>query len=149
MAAGHDDGRALVLRIASRYRSELEDWLEFDEDPDCMVGQCLVASRELARRLRDAGFDARAVFGSYAEVRDGYAELVAARGDPCLEPHEEEDREDGTWLHWFVACGDLVVDVTADQFREFRERAEFRVVVTDVDDPAYRGVRPAGRARRR
>jgi hypothetical protein len=97
-----------------------------------------------------AGHAARAAFGTYAEVSEGYAALVSGRGDPSLQADGGTDFEDGTWLHWYVVCGDLIVDVTADQFREPRERDDFRVVVTSICDSAYRGghVRQAGRTPR-
>jgi hypothetical protein len=139
MAGDACDGcRDMIFEIAAEFRAELEEFLGIEDDPDCMVGRCRDASRELAERLLRSGIEARAVFGRYLEVADGYADLVASRSEPSLDACDVScDDEDGAWLHWFVVCGDLLVDVTADQFRLAEERDDYRVVVTGTDDPRY------------
>lgn len=130
-----------VTRRAREYRLRLERDLDFEDDPHCMVGACRGASLELAAELREDGFPAQARFGTYHGIGEGYAALVAGRTG---EPFEDDFEDDGTWLHWYVVCGDLIVDVTSDQFHPDEPDAP-KVVATTLDDERYAAASPAPR----
>ena len=59
---------------------------------DPPFGACLEASKMIARLLRRRGIDAKIVHGNFKGAED--------------------------WPHWWVRVGDLLIDVTADQFTE-------------------------------
>ncbi len=128
-------------RSALDYRLRLERDLGFEDDPHCMVGACRSASHELAEELRADGFPARAEFGTYHGIGEGYPALVASRSG---EPFDDDFDDDGSWLHWYVVCGDLIVDVTSDQFHPDEPGAP-RVVVTDLGDDRYAATTPSPR----
>ena len=130
-----------VTRRARDYRLRLERDLDFGEDPHCMVGACRSASHELAEELRADGFPARAEFGTYHGIGEGYPALVAARSG---EPSGDDFEDDGSWLHWYVVCGELVVDVTSDQFHPDDPNAP-KVVVTEFGDDRYAATPPSPR----
>jgi hypothetical protein len=125
-----------VLRvIAAGVRAEAEDYLGFEDDPNCMVGYCRAAARDLVKALHVAGHPARAVMTTYHGIDSGYADLVASRL-PAFEAEADDDPDGDCWKHWVVVSGDHIVDVTADQFHPGDVDAE-KIVVTQIGDPRY------------
>jgi hypothetical protein len=128
-----------IRAIAEECRQELEDYWEFDNDPTCMIGECLSASKELAQALQAAGFKAEAVMVTYNHVCDSYPDdLVKTLSQQEID-NEDLDlgNFDGTWKHWVVICEDHIIDITADQFHLDDSDAVASVVIVPVGDPAY------------
>lgn len=125
-----------ILIIAGDVRTEIEDWLDYDGDARCMIGECLHASRTLASRLVTAGVEAEAVCTSYLDVCDGYAAEVARRLPAQDFEPEAMEAEDGIWKHWVVVWNEYIIDITSDQFH-LDEPDHPRVLVTEIGDPRY------------
>jgi hypothetical protein len=121
---------AVLLALVNQYRSEIEAYADWSEDKSCFTGMCSTYAKELAGILRDNGFaDAIAVSGYYNDVDDEYLDFVNTNDD-------ELSNWDNKWKHWWVRLGDIIIDVTADQFHP-SERDAYRVVITNTNDSKY------------
>lgn len=92
---------AKVTKIARQVRKRLI------EREGCSTAQCYEASLELYRELRNAGFGASIVGGTF-EIDEP---------DPEVTPKEAWETGDAYFpWHWWVEVDGRVVDITADQF---------------------------------
>ena len=128
--------RSAIESVATAYRHELEEYLDFRSNPHTIIGWCRKASMELATRLDTAGFTAIAIGTSYMHVPDSYPDLFRETFE-----HTEHflDDFDGTWMHWVVLADGWVVDVTSDQFHlgEPDSARADPVVVVELGDTRY------------
>ena len=116
-------------QVVWKFRKEMESKMGWDSNQGCFTNQCHRVSRQLVKRLREAGFDAHEVEGTYYGASD---EFMAA--------NEEYDQGYGEFFHWWTEADGKIIDVTADQFHPGRESA-YRVVITDIDDDEDYGSR--------
>ncbi|MBN86879.1 MAG: hypothetical protein CL885_05080 [Dehalococcoidia bacterium] len=109
-------------QVVWQFRKEMESKMGWDSNQGCFANQCHRMTRPLVKRLKEAGFDAHEVEGTYYGASD---EFVAA--------HEEHDGGYGEFFHWWIELDGKIIDVTADQFHPGRESA-YRVVIVDKWD---------------
>ncbi len=109
-------------QVVWQFRKEMESKMGWDSSQGCFTNQCHRMSRQLVKRLKEAGFDAREVEGTYYGASD---EFVTA--------HEEHDQGYGEFFHWWVEADGKIIDVAADQFHPGRE-SDYRVVIIDKWD---------------
>ena len=125
-----------IRDIAVSYREELEQYLDFADNPHAVMGMCRTASHELCILLEKSGFTATAVFTRYNRVSECFPHRMQdVFGYEEMNDFTEGEEFDGTWRHWIVVCGGFIVDVTSDQFHPSGEGEP--VVITDTDDLAY------------
>lgn len=106
------------------FRKKMEKYYDWKYDKSCFKNTCQSVSRELEDYLKKLGYNAKRVGGYYYP------------SDEWFEKYNEP-YEDGRWKHWWVVVDNkYIVDVTADQFHPGEER-EYRIVVTDKNDPNY------------
>ena len=135
--------RAKALRIAEKVREEAEKELgpEFDEK-ECLGGYCWKFSKELAKRLREAGIPARQVLGIWhdSSEEDDTRELFESR--LVTKGQRLQDLWEAGWDHAWVELADgTVVDITGDQYfddRGYRYPAVQMIPSHDLfDRPRY------------
>jgi hypothetical protein len=132
-----------IKRIAASVRAEFDAYYGAnDEDSFWSVGNCRDAAKTLCEALVAAGFQAEAVFGTYLCCDPSYPEIVAKHSADGLDPEDDLADWDGSWVHWWVKCRDVIVDITADQFHP-SERTDYRVVVTPKTNSCYRSRKTA------
>ena len=107
----------------SRQGGEFGIKLKYQGKHDCFSGACQENAAALTKKLRQAGYNARSQTGVY--VTD----------DPIWLANNEPD----DWSHDWVVVGNVIVDVTADQFHPSNPQ-KYRVIMTSVNDPRYRPI---------
>jgi hypothetical protein len=109
--------RKSIMEIANLVRSSLVKKHCPAGEEQCLRALCLDASIILAKELRNNGFDARVVMGTfYLDNPD-----VLYDDDEHFMGEDEIEYEDGEHashnpLHYWVEVDNMIVDITADQF---------------------------------
>jgi hypothetical protein len=132
-----------IRQVAEALR---EEWFS-DEDSDGPTGMCLTASEELATRLRRIGYPARVVMGRLEIDFPNWEHYT--EWDPADFNSEEEMNEAmHTPLHYWVEIGDLIIDITADQFNDELDSDVLEPVMVGSynDDRLWRYLRKGSRA---
>lgn len=127
---------AEIEAVARKVREEYASYYADEDDTQSLwsLGLCQNVSRDLKKALDEVGISSGLRHGMYYGAEDSYADLLAAhRG----EPPEECEKWDGGWTHWWVTVGDLIIDLTADQFHP-TEPEDYEVVITTCGDSSYR-----------
>lgn len=135
-----EDIKNKLYSLASNLRTELEVEEKFDEDDIiCFKGRCQDISPLLAGSLKDNGFEAHSVFGTYNNVSDEFSPDMTNWDIDDIEDYW--DNFDNTWLHHFVIVTHnkkkYIVDITADQFHNDKTKEEYRVVVENYPHSDY------------
>jgi hypothetical protein len=127
-----------IHKIALAVRAKRAEWN--DNEPYWSVGDCLGASEELALALTSNGYSAVPYRGYYNDCDETYPDILLEHsldGPENLRMQEFDfDSWDGRWTHWWVVCGDVIVDITADQFHLLGEDG-YEVVITSLGDSDY------------
>ena len=134
-----DAKKKKLFWLASRFRIKHEKNDEWRENKSCFTGMCTTLSKMLAKHLTKNDFNAVPIFGDYFGAPDEYE--PDDMPDDVLAGEENEDWNErirvNAWPHWWVKVDDeWIVDISADQFHR-GEEDEYRVVITNINDPDY------------
>lgn len=97
---------------------------------------CSNASYSLAKKLRDAGFNARVIAGYYLHAGQGYYVEPSMTASSFRIDVPEAEGSFSAEEHWWVECNGLYIDVTADQFHPYdpQKQEENRIIVGKKED---------------
>lgn len=123
-----------IKELAWKFRKHEEEMEDWSDNKLCFRGKCQDVTKRFVDFLHTNGYpQAKRTGGYYLGYSDDYT--------PDMSEWDSEDIED--WengnldaKHWWVVIGNIIVDITADQFHPNNED-DYRVVITNTNDQSY------------
>jgi hypothetical protein len=102
-------------------------------DESDLAALCLPVSRHLAKTLEDHGYTSAVVVKGLFAIDDPDPSLYDEWDINDFQNEEEMESAMHNTLHYWVQIGNIIIDITGDQFNDELEHPFPPVVVHDID----------------